>query len=227
MGGKASKVETALTPEAVDALYREAYAAGAVDADMYHTSKREVMQQQDAMAGIGACMFSAWVAYVYGRTTGVQAAEDAAALRLDAQQQMLDKTSKDLALKLEENRSLITVRQEQDVMIAHQRDELQRAAQQRRAMQRSMNALRRRNASVQRQMRSLKSSLSAIQLQMYAGMAGAALVLVAVVWSTRPLRNGHWSFLPVVASLGEERVIGASAPVPAVEAVEVKEQAES
>ncbi|CBZ27152.1 conserved hypothetical protein [Leishmania mexicana MHOM/GT/2001/U1103] len=227
MGGKASKAGTALTPEAVDALYREAYAAGAADADMYHTSQREVMRQQDAMAGIGACMLSAWVAYVYGRTTGVQAAEEAAALRLDAQQQMLDRTSKDLAQRVEENRSLITVRQEQGVMIAQQRDELQRAAQQRRGMQRSMNALRQRNASVQRQMRSLKSSLSAIQLQMYVGMAGAALVLLAVVWSTRPLRKGHWSFLPVPASVGEERAIAASAPVAVVEAVEVKEQAES
>ncbi|KAG5501169.1 hypothetical protein JIQ42_06167 [Leishmania sp. Namibia] len=189
MGSKSSRVGTALTPEAMEALYREAYAAGTIDADMYHTSEREVMRQQDAMTGIGACMFSAWVAYVYGRTTGVQAAEDAASLRFDAQQRMLDKASKDLALKREENRSLITIRQEQDVVIAQQRDELKRAAQQRRAMQHSVNALRRRNASVQRQMRSLKSTLTAVQLQMYVSMAGAGLVVLTVAWATRSLRS--------------------------------------
>ncbi|GET88659.1 hypothetical protein, conserved [Leishmania tarentolae] len=226
MGGKTSKVETVHTPEALDALYREAYVAGAVDADMYHTSEREVMRQQDAMAGIGVCILSAWMAYVYGCTTGARAAEDEAALRFDAQKQMLDKINKDLTLKVEENRSLLSIRQEQDVMIAQQRDELQRAAQQRRAAQRSLNALRRRHASVQRQMRSLTSSLSAIQLQMYVGMAGAALVLLAVVWSTRPLRTGRWSSPLVGSSLGEEGTIAPSVPAAVVETVESKKKAE-
>ncbi|KAG5478606.1 hypothetical protein LSCM1_06009 [Leishmania martiniquensis] len=200
MGGKTSKVVAALTPEGVEELYREGYAAGTIDADLYHTSEREVMRQQDAVAGIGACMFSAWVAYVYGRTTGVQAAEDAASLRFDAQQRILDETRKDLALKLEENRSLLTIRQEQDVVIAQQRDELKRAAQQRRAMLQSVNALRRRNTSVRRQMRSLKSSFTALQLQVYVGMAGAGLLLLAVVWSTQQLRSGRWQRPPIAAT---------------------------
>ncbi|CAJ1008625.1 hypothetical protein Q4I28_003938 [Leishmania naiffi] len=213
MGSKTSKEGSALNPEVVDALYREAYAAGTIDADMYHTSQREVMRQQDAMVGFGACMFSAWMACVYGRTTGMQAAEEAAARRFDAQQQVLDKTSKDLALKMEENRSLITIRQEQDVIIAQQRDELQRAALQRSAMRHSLNALQRRCGSVRRQMRNLESSLSAIQRQMYVGMAGAGLVLFAVVWVTRPLSKDRWPSLPVTASVATEEVIAAPVPV--------------
>ncbi|KAG5504333.1 hypothetical protein JKF63_04778 [Porcisia hertigi] len=207
MGGRSSKERSgtvlqtpALTPEAVDTLCREAYAAGVSDSDMYHTSRREVIRQEDMMAGIGACLLSGWVAYVYGRTTGVRMAEDAATLRFDVQQGLLDKASKELALKMEENHSLIAVRQEQDIVIAKQRDELQRAAQQRRAMQQAINAFRRRNASVQRQLRGLESSLVALQRQIFVSMAGAGLTLLGVIWATRPLRKGLEPYPPVAAA---------------------------
>ncbi|KAK7198358.1 hypothetical protein NESM_000794900 [Novymonas esmeraldas] len=193
MGSAKSKVATSpaeppLTAASVDALCREAYAAGATDADVYHTSQREVMQQQSLMVGIGACMSSAWVAYVYGRATGTRTAGDAAALRIDAQQLVLDKASKDLATVMEENRTLDSVRHEQEVMITQQRGELERAAQQRRALQQSLAVLRRRNASVQRQLRRLKTSLAAVQRQLYVGAAGTGVLLLAVAWGTRPRR---------------------------------------
>lgn len=179
----------AISPEAVDALCREAYTAGASDADIYNTSQREAMQRQDAMMGGAACLLSAWLAYVYGRARGTGAAEEAAAYRYNAQQTLLEKVNTDLVAVAEENKTLLTIRQDQEVVIAQQRRELQTAARERQAMQQAVHALKRRNASVRRQLRGLTASLHTIQRQMYVGMAGAGVLLLAVVWSTRPLRR--------------------------------------
>lgn len=223
MGGNSSKPAAPpgppppLSAEAVEALCRDAYAAGTSDADMYYASEREVLRRQGAIAGAGTCLLSAWMAYVYGRTVGTRAADDAASLRLDAQRQVLDKTSKDLALALEENRSLATMRQEQDVALAVQREELARAAQQRRAMQHSMQTLSRRNARVQRRMRRLEASLAGLQRQVLVGAAGVGLALLVGMLATRRLRHRA---PPPPAVLQESVVAAAATPAKAQEEAE-------
>lgn len=186
----------AVTAAVVEEMCKEAYEAGVGDADVYHTAQREAMQRQDAALGVGACLMAGWLAFVYGRSHGVRMAEEAAGLRLDAQQALLDKVNSDLVAIAEEKRSLLTVKEEQQVIIAQQRSELQRAARQRKTMQQSMQALKRRNASVRKQLRGLTTSLNSIQRQMYAGMVGAGVLLLAVVWGTRPLRRGRHGLAP-------------------------------
>ncbi|KAL7697853.1 hypothetical protein N2W54_006866 [Lotmaria passim] len=200
-----------LSAEAVEEMCKEAYAAGVGDADVYHTAQREAMQRQEAVFGAGGCLLSAWLAFVYGRARGTRFAEEAAATRFDAQQAMLEQVNRELVATTEENKSLTSIRQEQQTVIAQQREELQRAARERKVLQQSVQSLRRRNASVQRQLRGLSLSLSAIQRQVYAGLIGAGVLLLAVVWSTRPLRQsyGHASAPPV------------GAPAPAAAATEI------
>jgi hypothetical protein len=213
----------ALSPEAVEEMCKEAYAAGIEDADVYGTAQREAMLRQNAAVGVAACMLSAWLAFVYGRTNGTRLAEEAAALRFNAQQQMLDKVNSDLVAVAEENKTLTLVRKEQQMIIAQQRNELQKAARQRRAMQQSLQSLKLRNASVRKQLRGLTTSLHAIQRQMYVGMAGAGVLLLAVVWGTRPLRQGRLH-PPAVAQSQEWREGLTPAPPALEHTVEVERE---
>ncbi|KPA84141.1 hypothetical protein ABB37_02220 [Leptomonas pyrrhocoris] len=201
----------ALSPETVEQLCEEAYTAGVTDADVYHTAQREAIQRQDAGVGMAACLLSAWLAYLCGRASGTRVVEEAADLRFGAQQRTLDKVNSDLAAVREENKGLMSIRQEQQMIIAQQRSELQRAAQQRKAMQLSVQMLKRRNVSVRRQLRGLTNSINAIQRQMLVGMVGAGVLLLAVVWRTRPLRRGRHQ--PPVTQLPEVVESVTSAPI--------------
>ncbi|KPI85484.1 hypothetical protein ABL78_5444 [Leptomonas seymouri] len=179
-----------LSPEAVERMCTEAYTAGISDADVHHMAQREALMRQGAELVVVACLMSAWLAYLYGRASGIRFAEEVAAPRFDAQKQLLDRVSGDLVSTVEENKSLVSAQQEQLAIIARQRNELRRAALQRKAMLQSVQLLRRRNASVRKQLRGLTSSLHAIQRQMYAGMVGAGVIALVVVWRTCPQRQG-------------------------------------
>lgn len=169
------------TPDAVNRLYQEAYAAGAEDAGCHYMQLVESTRRQDLAVGVLACSVVLWFTLTYGNVR-VAREKTFAQEHLEAQKALLVASHEDLSRAESRIKTLTTGIGHRDSLLDRQRRALARLARQQRSTAARAQRERCRSAAMQREVAVLQRSVVDLHGKLCLLGTVCALAWVGTTW---------------------------------------------